>query len=231
MMLHVKTFIQKTIVKLRNPTVRLRGTATLRSRFEGSNAIGEKSRFDGSLGYCSYIGKNCEISAYVGKFTCIGNNVQTVTANHPLEPFATIHPAFFSMRNTIRDRFVDRQKFYEYRFVDGENEIGASIGSDVWIGNNVLILGGVTIGDGAIVAAGAVVTKDVPKYSIVGGVPGKVIRMRFNREQREKLVSSAWWEKDRSWLIQNGDLFEDVDSLVQGLENGKSVKASDGPAS
>lgn len=231
MIMYIKARIQKIAVRLKNPTVRLRGTATLRSRFEGSNAIGEKSRFDGTLGYCSYIGKNCEISAYVGRFTCIGNNVQTVTANHPLEPFATIHPAFFSVRNTVRDRYVDRQKFYEYRFFDEANTVGVSIGSDVWIGNNVLILGGITIGDGAVIAAGAVVAKDVPAYSIIGGVPGKVIRMRFSREQREKLASIAWWEKDRNWFIQNGDLFEDVDKLIRSLEDRKNAETPDRPAS
>lgn len=227
----IKTCIQKTIVKLRNPTVRLRGTATLRSRFEGSNAVGEKSSFDGTLGYCAYIGKNCEISARVGKFTCIGNNVLTVIANHLLEPFATIDPAFFSVRSAVRDRCVDRQKFYEYRFFDEANGVGVSIGSDMRTGNNVLIPGGVTIGNGAIAAAGAVAAKDVPKYSIIGGVPGKKIRMRFSREQREKLASNAWWEKDRSWFIQNGDLFDDVDKLIRSLEDGKNAETSDRPAS
>ncbi len=200
MMLHIKTFIQKTIVKLRNSTVRLRGTATIRSRFEDSDAIGEKSRYDGTSGYCSYI----------------GNNIQIVTANQPLESFATIHPAFFSAQNTIRDQFVDRQKMYEHCFV-GEANYGVSIGSNVRIGNSLLIQGGVTIGDGAVVAAGAIVTKDEPKYSIAGGAPGKVTRMRYSREQRRKLASNAWWEKDRNRFIQNGYLFEDADRLIRGL--------------
>jgi virginiamycin A acetyltransferase len=68
------------------------------------------------------------------------------------------------------------------------------IGNDVWIGRDVIILSGVKIGDGAIIAAGALVNKDVPQYSIVGGVPAKVIKMRFNKETIDKLLEIKWWE-------------------------------------
>lgn len=66
-----------------------------------------------------------------------------------------------------------------------ENDLDVIINSDVWIGANVTILKGVTIGEGSIVAAGSVVIHDVPEYSIVGGIPAKVIRKRFNNEELE----------------------------------------------
>ena len=67
------------------------------------------------------------------------------------------------------------------------------MGHDVWIGAGVKFRGGVTVGTGAIVAAGSVVTKDVPPYAIVGGVPAKLIRWRFPEAERERLLASEWW--------------------------------------
>ncbi|WP_269799630.1 CatB-related O-acetyltransferase [Geodermatophilus chilensis] len=68
-----------------------------------------------------------------------------------------------------------------------------TIGNDVWIGNRVTILRGVHVGDGAVLAAGAVVTRDVPPYAIVGGVPARLIRWRFPEPIREALARSQWW--------------------------------------
>lgn len=68
------------------------------------------------------------------------------------------------------------------------------VGSDVWTGYGSWILGGVTIGDGAVVATGAVVTKDVPAFAVVGGVPAKVIKYRHTEAQREALLEIKWWD-------------------------------------
>jgi acetyltransferase-like isoleucine patch superfamily enzyme len=68
------------------------------------------------------------------------------------------------------------------------------VGSDVWTGYATWILGGVTIGDGAVVATGAVVTKDVPPYAIVGGIPARVIKYRHTEEQRAALLEIRWWD-------------------------------------
>jgi chloramphenicol O-acetyltransferase type B len=70
------------------------------------------------------------------------------------------------------------------------------IGDDVWIGERALILGGVEIGDGAVIAAGAVVTSDVEPYAIYGGVPGRLIRYRFEPDVIERLAAIRWWEWD-----------------------------------
>lgn len=75
------------------------------------------------------------------------------------------------------------------------------IGNDVWIGYGATILNGITVGDGAIIGAGSVVTKDVAAYSIVGGVPAKVIRYRFNRQIIERLLQIAWWNYSPELLV------------------------------
>ncbi len=86
------------------------------------------------------------------------------------------------------------------------------IGNDVWIGYEAVILSGVTIGDGAVIGARAVVTKDVPPYTIVGGVPAKPIRRRFDDETAEKLRRISWWDWDEEKIkrsiadIQSGNL-------------------------
>lgn len=77
------------------------------------------------------------------------------------------------------------------------------IGSDVWIGQNVIIMSGVTIGDGSIVAAAAVVTKDVKPYSIVGGVPAKFIKNRFSDDLIEGLLEIRWWDWEDKKIFEN----------------------------
>ena len=86
------------------------------------------------------------------------------------------------------------------------------IGNDVWIGVGATLIDGVKIGDGAIIAAGAVVTKDVPPYAIVGGVPAKIIRYRFNEATIKDLLELKWWDYD---LADFGEVeWDDVDKAI-----------------
>ena len=91
------------------------------------------------------------------------------------------------------------------------------IGNDVWIGANVIILPGVNIGHGAVIAAGAVVTKDVEPYAIVGGVPAKLIKYRFNAEERQKLLSIAWWNWSLDKIEKNIELFYQPQVFLSSL--------------
>lgn len=92
------------------------------------------------------------------------------------------------------------------------NKDKLKIGNDVWIGYEAVILSGVTIGDGAIIGTRAVVTKDVPSYTIVGGVPAKPIHKRFDEETIQKLKEIRWWDweeeriKKNIQAIQSGDI-------------------------
>jgi hypothetical protein len=90
------------------------------------------------------------------------------------------------------------------------------IGNDVWSGHNVTVLGGVTVGDGAILAAGAVVSRDVPPYALVGGVPAKVIRYRFPEKIIERLLAVRWW--DFPFIRLSGLAFDDIERCLDQLE-------------
>lgn len=136
----------------------------------------------------SYIGPNCRISnTIIGKFCSIGPNFYCGIAIHPID-FISTSPVFYSSRKQLGYNLVDVNKCDEYQNV--------TIGNDVFIGINVTVLSGVKIGDGAIVAAGAVVTKDIPPYAIVGGVPAKIIKYRFDEHTIETLQRMRWWDFD-----------------------------------
>lgn len=91
-----------------------------------------------------------------------------------------------------------------------DNKGDIIIGNDVWIGYEAMILAGVTIGDGAIVGTRAVVTKDVPPYTIVGGIPAKVIRPRFPKEEIERLLDLKWWD----WSIDQ--ISKNIHAILHG---------------
>lgn len=186
--------------------------------FEGMNKISPGAHVTStSLGYASYIGKNSIFShAKIGRFCSIGDDVKLIRATHPVEGFVSTHPAFYSTATLSSFVSVDKYKDIE----EDEKGISLCIGSDVWIGNNVLIKAGITIGDGAVIAMGAVVTKDVPDYAIVGGVPAQIIRYRYSDEIRCKLIDLKWWNKDIHWIEENASLFEHVEDLLGALSCG-----------
>ena len=137
----------------------------------------------------TYIGKSGMIqNCQIGKFCSIANEVCIGLGNHPITNFSTA-TLFYKKYNKLKVEFVEKDSdFIEYKNIE--------IGHDVWIGIRSIILDGVKIGHGAIVAANSVVSKDVPPYAIVGGVPAKIIRYRFSEEKISQLLESNWWNKD-----------------------------------
>lgn len=93
----------------------------------------------------------------------------------------------------------------------------------MWIGSGAVVLNGTTVGDGAIIAAGSVVTKSVPPYAIVGGVPAKVIRMRFAEPVIERLLATQWWRFDAADLsgLPFDAPLKALDSLQEKIDAGE----------
>lgn len=187
------------------------------SVLNGPVKIGCNTIFNGQIDSYSYIGSNCIINARIGKFCSISPNVKVISATHPLH-YVSTSPVFFSPEKQCNASFSKSKRFDDELFVDKENGISCCIGNDVWIGENVLIKGGVSIGDGSCIAMGAVVVSDVPPYSIVGGVPAKVIRKRFSDEIIDKIIKSDWWNKDTEWLKLHSDKFTDVEEFIKMCE-------------
>ncbi|AEF25343.1 CatB-related O-acetyltransferase [Streptococcus parauberis] len=149
----------------------------------GKNTYGRinVSVFDHSNSKLLSIGSFCSIASNV-HFLCGGDHYQDRILNYPIE-----------------------KKLFDQEEALSKGEI--IVGDDVWVGTNALILSGVKIGKGAIVAAGSVVTKDVPPYSIVGGVPAKIIKYRFSDRYIEKLKNLDFTKLDDDFIKENVELF------------------------
>ena len=188
---------------------------------EGNNIIAKNANVvNVELGYGSGISKDSEIiNTKIGKYTALAPGVKIIRGQHPTSHFVSIHPAFYSLKRQYGFTYVDNQKFDEFRYVDETEKYSVIIGNDVWISSQVMIIEGVTIGDGAIIAAGAVVTKDVPAYSIVGGIPAKVIKYRYDEYIIALLKELKWWNMDKDWIIKYANLFDDATKLIEELKS------------
>ena len=167
------------------------------------------------VGFASYIGPNCFLpNVIIGKYCSIASNVKILPATHPTKTFVSSHPSFFSLLKQAGFTYVQNQKFQETLYLSPKNDVYVEIGNDVWIGDDVKIIGGVEIGDGAVIAAGSIITKSVPPYAIVGGIPAKIIRYRFSEEQIVFLKKLKWWDKNQKWLSERVELFSDIEKFV-----------------
>lgn len=177
------------------------------SSFEGANVIGDNTRFCGHMGYGTYICNDCSIIGNIGRFCSIAPEVKNTLGVHPVsEPYVSTSPMFFSLLKQTGKTFAKKQLFEELRDP-------IEIGHDCWIGQRVFIVGGVKIGIGAVVLAGAVVTKDIPPYAIVGGVPAKVLKYRYDDDTINFLLKSEWWNMPIDWLETNYELFSNIDEF------------------
>ena len=150
----------------------------------------------------SYIGYNSNIyNASIGKFCSISKDVCIGLPSHPTK-FISTSPIFVNVENGTGYSWARENLFNS---VPDRVEIG----NDVWIGMKSTILGGVTIGNGAIIAAHSVVTKDVPPYAVVGGVPSKIIKYRFDDAVIESLQKAQWWNHPDDFLQKHITSFQE----------------------
>lgn len=171
-----------------------------------------------TVGNYSYVAAHSWLTnTDVGRFCSIGNNVVAGLATHTLN-HASTSPVFTLHRNAVGQSWVK-----EDRADNTEDMPRVSIADDAWVGSNALLMSGVSVGVGAVVGAGAVVTKDVPPYAIVAGVPARVIKYRFDESVREQLLASRWWELPEERLKACIDAFqqpltaENLDSFLAKL--------------
>ena len=215
----MKNIIRILIHKKRNPNCKI----SLKSRVSLDTILGEQSVImdNCKIGECrigsyTYINTNCIFERTdIGSFCSIGPQVMCGMGTHPLE-FISTYPGFYTQKITGAKWLGSIHEFADKKNVQ--------IGSDVWIGARAIIVAGVKIGNGAVVAAGSVVTKDVPDFAIVGGVPAKLIRYRFEETMRETITKSNWWDSPIDILRQAASVGNNPAVFVKKLERLRSSR-------
>jgi len=185
----------------------------LSSVFEGPNVVERmgcvnRSKIGGysNVGFASYLA-----DCVVGRYCNIGARVSIGGYEHPQDWLGIT--AYQWGKSTVPLVSSAIQRLLESNAPPRQRT--TVIGSDVWIGDNSVVKRGVTIGDGVIVGAGCVVTRDVPPYAVVIGVPARVHRFRFELDIRQELLSSRWWEME---LEELADLpFRSIADCVRTL--------------
>lgn len=190
------------------PPCRVTGDVDLKSDF----SIGAFSSIDGVKGVSSI--RNVSI----GRYTSIGRNVDIGLTQHPTDWLST------SARQ-YNPQYLGWMRFVGKSVSTVSHEIcrQVKIGNDVWIGSNAMLMPGVSVGDGAVIAAGAVVTRDVPPFAIVGGVPAKIIRMRFDERLTKVVHHSMWWKYDMAGWTADWSSPMDALSHLKSLEDGGTL--------
>lgn len=162
-----------------------------------------------SIGDHSYIQKRSTIfNTDIGKFCSIASGVSIGPGIHKTDGVCT-HPVFYLNNTPLIKKFSDKDLLISSK--------KTTIGHDVWIGEKAIVLDGVTIGTGAIIAAGSVVTKDVSPYAIVGGVPAKQIKYRFEEKEIDLLLKSEWWDYPEDWLAKNYKSFNHINKFLSNM--------------
>lgn len=189
----------------------------INTKFEGMNQIHPHSSFFGEMGYGSYIGSYSHLNGKIGRFCSISNRVVCNSGIHPyLPPYVSTSPCFVDPNpegSQNGGSFANQLLYKKFRLADEKKGYAVIIGNDVWIGEQVFLTGGVEIGDGAVILAGSVIVKDVPPYAIVGGVPAKVIKYRYDEETIQWLLHIKWWNNSTDWFESNWKLMVDIDKL------------------
>lgn len=198
------------LINLFNPAV------SLFAKIDNKSKISRKAKVYGNvqvthstMGDYSYIGRNSRIiHADIGKFCSIAGETKIGMGTHTLDKIST-SSIFTESKNGTKHSWVKESAVNPFKRV--------VVGNDVWIGVRTMVMGGVTIGDGAVIGAGSIVTKDIPPYAVVAGVPAKLIRYRFPHEQINALLAHQWWNLPEEKLRERIELFQDSSNVEENI--------------
>lgn len=206
MIYYIKGFLKNIF----NPAVSILSKIDVRSSISRKANVFSRVQINNStMGDYSYVGRGSRIiHADIGKFCSISGEVRVGMGTHTLDRIST-SPIFTEAKNGTNHSWVKSSTLTPYKRV--------KVGNDVWIGVRAMIMGGVTIGDGAVIGAGSIVTKDIPPYAVAVGVPAKVIRYRFPKEQIDLLLSHPWWNLPEDQLRERIILFQGSDDVVEKI--------------
>ena len=174
-----------------------------------------------NLGKRTYIAENSQIlnkNTTVGKFCSIAGHVIIGLGRKNL---TTLSTHGFQYTHKCERLWGDLITPLDNVIKPCENKPN-KIGNDCWICHASTIMDGIEIGDGAVVAAGAVVTKDVPPYAVVAGVPAKVVKYRFEQPIIDKLLELKWWDYPEDFIVRLP--FEDIEKCIEVLEENRHLK-------
>ena len=161
----------------------------------------------------SYIGVSSWATCCdIGPYCSIGANVNMGLTLHTLDTISS-SPIFQLKQNATGVSWTDRD--YARNILDTPRTV---LEADVWVGSNAIIMSGVKLHTGCVVGAGAVVTKDVPPYAIVAGVPAKVLRFRFSPEISDRILKSKWWTMPDEKIKSIKELFNIPNPTLEDLD-------------
>lgn len=179
-----------------------------------------------SMGAFSYSWSQLGLNTVVGRYSSIAASVRLFGVQHPYERFSSSAIVYSSICNIAKSCSSQRENFsFQAVLAPGPKPI--TIGNDVWVGSHVALKPGITIHDGAVIATGAVVTKDIPPYAVAGGVPAKIIKMRFSDDIIEDMMSLKWWEycfADFENIRADIDVREFIERIKMMISDGKIQK-------
>lgn len=200
-----------SVKKVTYPLVSYLSFWSKKCEFEKSSEIRSFAvLFNSRVGKYSRINSNCKlVLTSVGNFTAIGKDSILGFGRHPLNYIST--NSIFYKKNRMRNDWITPNDF--------KTNLPINVGNDVWIGREAKVMDGVTIGDGAVVATGSIVTKDVPPYAIVGGVPAKVIKYRFDELTIKKLLKLKWWDFTDEEITKYKDFFKMKDVTPDDIDS------------